>query len=597
MHENFELILTLTGGLGAALALGYGTQRLGLSPIVGYLLAGIVVGPHSPGFVADEQMAGQFAEVGVILLLFGVGLHFRIEDLLAVRRVALPGAIVQTLAVAALGAAVAGAFGFSWLAALEFGLSVSVASTVVLTRILGSRNALHTPLGHVAVGWLVVQDLFAVFVLILMPPLLGAGEKDVGHLAMLAGLAALEIAALAVVVLFLGGRVIPWILRHVAAAHSRELFTLTVLVIALGTAVGAALLFGASMALGAFLAGMVVGRSDFSLRAATDALPMRDAFAVLFFVSIGMLFDPRFLLRSPGLVAATLAVVMIGTPLLTCGVVLLLGLPFRSAVRMGFALAQIGEFSFILARLGMALGVSPDDTLQAIVAVAIVSISVNPLLYRFADPLDRWVGRRFRASARTAEQPAPAHPTAGDDERMPYRAVVVGYGPVGRTLVRLLRENEIEPTIVEMNLETVRQLRAEGLTAVYGDAHHPETLKEAGIAQAGTLFLSASGLTGAKEVVRMAREMNPKIRVLARSAYLRERVGLREAGADEVYAGEGEVALAMTESLLRKLGATPDQIDRERDRVRADLFGDPASPDRAGTQPRDHSSRKRRRGR
>lgn len=516
MHANFDLILTLTGGLGTALALGYVTHRLGLSPIVGYLLAGILVGPYSPGFVADKRMAEQFAEVGVILLLFGVGLHFRIEDLIAVRKVARPGAVVQTLAAAVLGAGVAGAFGWSWPATAVFGLSISIASTVVLTRILGDRNVLHTSLGHLAVGWLVVQDLFSVFVLILMSPLLAPGAADAGHVAALAGVATLKIVALAAVVLVLGGRVIPWVLRHIAQAHSRELFTLTVLVIALGNAVGAALLFGASMALGAFLAGMVVGRSDFSLRAATDALPMRDAFAVLFFVSVGMLFDPAFLLQSPGLVAATLAVVMVGTPLITCGVVLLLGLPFRSAVRMGFALAQIGEFSFILARLGIALGVLPDDALQAIVAVAIVSISLNPLLYRLADLLGRWVGRSRRTTEPSLEQTAAALTNVSDSEKTRHRAVVIGYGPVGRTLVRLLRENGIEPTIIEMNLETIHRLRADGMTAVYGDAHHAETLKQAGTAQAGTLFLSASGLIGAKEIVRMARDLNPEIRVLAR---------------------------------------------------------------------------------
>lgn len=571
MQQNLELILTLTGGLAAALVLGFLTQRLGLSPLVGYLLAGIAVGPNSPGFVADRHLAEQVAEVGVILLLFGVGLHFRVEDLIAVRRVALPGAVAQTAATAALGAGAARVFGWGWPAAATFGLSVSVASTVVLTRMLAERKALHTPLGHVAVGWLVVQDLLAVFALILMPPLVGSGEANLSRLAAMTAIAALKIAALAAVVLVVGGRVIPWVLKHVAQAHSRELFTLAVLVIALGNAVGAALLFGASMALGAFLAGMVVGRSDFSLRAAIDALPMRDAFAVLFFVSVGMLFDPAFLLRSPGLAAGTLAVVIVGTPLVTCGLVLLLGLSFHSAVRMGLALAQIGEFSFILARLGIALGALPDDALQAVVAGAIVSISINPLLVRLANPLNRWFGHRFRSRAVGPGAPALAMKSDGGEAK--DRAVVVGYGPVGRTLTRLLQENGIEPTIVEMNLETVRRLRAMGVAAVYGDANHHQTLEEAKIEHARALLLSASGLGAAKEVVRAARAINPEIRILARSAYLRERAELRLAGADEVYAGEGEVALAMAESLLRRLGATPDQIDRERERVRADLFG------------------------
>lgn len=579
MHENFDLIVTLTGGLSAALALGYLTHRLGLSPIVGYLLAGIVVGPASPGFVADEQLAGQMAEVGVILLMFGVGLHFRVGDLLAVRKVALPGAVLQIAAAAAVGAGVTRFAGWTWSAAIVFGLSMSVASTVVLTRVLGERNALHTPLGHLAIGWLVVQDLFAVFALILLPPLFAGGTTDVIHLAALAGKAALKIVALAVIVLVVGGRVIPWVLRRVAQQHSRELFTLTVLVVALGNAVGAAKLFGVSMALGAFLAGMVVGRSDFSLRAATDALPMRDAFAVLFFVSIGMLFDPAFMLKSPGLVAATLAAVMIGTPLITFGVVSVLGLSTHSALRMGLALGQIGEFSFILARLGATLGLLPNDALHNIVAVAILSISLNPLVFRLADSIGSRLSRARYAAAQIANAIEVDADREDDDGR--HRAVVVGYGPVGRTLVRLLRENGIVTTIIEMNLETVERLKAEGAVVVYGDANHPETLREAGVARARALLLSASGLTEAKEIVRMARSLNPNIRILARSAYLRERAELRQVGADEVYAEEGEVALAMTESVLRKLGATPDQIDRERDRVRADLFGEPTGDDRA----------------
>lgn len=572
MHQNLDLIITLTGGLAAALALGYFTHRLGLSPIVGYLLAGIAVGPASPGFVADNHLAGQLAEVGVILLMFGVGLHFRVEDLLAVRKVALPGAVVQIAAAAALGAGVTRLAGWDWSAAIVFGLSISVASTVVLTRVLGDRNALHTRLGHLAIGWLVVQDLFAVFALILLPPIFGEAEAGMGHLVMLAGVAAFKIAILAAFVLLVGGRVIPWVLQRAAEARSRELFTLTVLVVALGSAVGSALLFGVSMALGAFLAGMVVGRSDFSLRAATDALPMRDAFAVLFFVSIGMLFDPAFLLASPGLVAATLAAVMLGTPLIACGIVFFSGLSLRSAVRMGLALGQIGEFSFILARLGAGLEVLPEDALHAIVAVSILSIALNPLVFRLSDAIGNRLRHRSLVAAQVEAMELAAQHSGDGDARL--RAVVVGYGPVGRTLTRLLRENGIVPTIIDMNLETVRRLKAEGATAIYGDANHPQTLEDAGIVQARALLLSASGLTGAKEIVRMARALNPEIRILARASYLRERAELRLVGANEVYTGEGEVALSMTESVLRRLGATPDQIDRERDRVRADLFGE-----------------------
>jgi CPA2 family monovalent cation:H+ antiporter-2 len=335
------------------------------------------------------------------------------------------------------------------------------------------------------------------------------------------------------------------------------------------------------MALGAFLAGMAVGRSEFSLRAATDALPMRDAFAVLFFVSVGMLFDPSFLLQTPVLVMATLAVVMIGTPVAAIVTVLVLARPLRSALGIGLALAQIGEFSFLVAGLGRTLKVIPESALHAVVATAIVTISVNPLLYRLAGPIDRWIARRPRLERRLAARvrlershAAAAAVAAADHAGPEHRAVVVGYGPVGQTLVRLLRENGIEPSVVEMNLETVQRLHTDGIHAVYGDATHPETLKEAGVAHSASLLLTSSGLKGAEEVVRAAREINPDVRVLARSAYLRERPELYRAGANAVFAAEGEIALAMSESVLRALGASAEQIDRERERVRAELFGE-----------------------
>ncbi len=584
LHANLDLILTLTGGLAAALILGYVTHRLGLSPIVGYLLAGVAVGPSTPGFVANHQLAEQLAEIGVILLMFGVGLHFHLEELLAVRRIALPGAIVQSLVATALAAVTAHAFGWSWTAGVVYGLAISVASTVVLTRVLVDHNDLHTPTGHIAIGWLVVEDLFTVVVLVVLPALFGNKQPGAapGGLLLALGLAAVKIAALVALTFLLGGRLIPWLLTRVAETRSRELFTLTILVVALGIAVGSAKVFGVSMALGAFLAGMVVGRSDFSLRAASEALPMRDAFAVLFFVSVGMLFDPGYLLEAPGLVAATLGIVLLGKPLAALGIVLLLGYPVRVAIAVAVALAQIGEFSFILAALGRGLGVLPEAATNALVAAAIVSISLNPLLYRLVDPLEAWAVRRprlWRLLTRRATSPT-LHPSAAPSDSEAeltsrHRAVIVGYGPIGRTLARLLLENEIVPSVIEMNLETVQRLRAEKVQAVYGDAGHKETLKAAGVDRSATLILSASGLHNAEEIIRLARELNPKVRVLVRSAYLRERQSLNKAGADEVISEEGEVALAMTESILRKLGAVPEQIDRERERVRAELFGSP----------------------
>src|SRR6516162_10223937 len=347
MH-HLDLLLTLTGGLAAALVCGYLTHRLGLSPILGYLIAGFVVGPNTPGFVANIQLADELAEVGIILLMFGVGLQFHLKELLAVRRVALPGAIVQSILATVLGAVVARAFGWSWTAGIVFGLALSVASTVVLMRVLTDHSDLHTPTGHIAVGWLVVEDLFTVLVVVLLPALVNSQQAGLSHVPLALGLGLLKVATLVAVTFLVGGRLIPWLLEHVAATQSRELFTLTVLVLALGIAVGSATLFGVSMALGAFLAGMVVGRSEFSLRAATEALPMRDAFAVLFFVSVGMLFDPAYLFEAPWLIAGTLAVVLIGKPLAALAIVLWFRYPLRAAISVALALAQIGEFSFIL---------------------------------------------------------------------------------------------------------------------------------------------------------------------------------------------------------------------------------------------------------
>jgi CPA2 family monovalent cation:H+ antiporter-2 len=574
MH-GLALILTLTGGLAAALVLGYVTQRLGLSPIVGYLLAGIAVGPHTPGFVADRGLAEPLAEIGVILLLFGVGLHFHLEQLWAVRRVAILGAVGRIALVTALGAAVTRAFGWSWAGSIVFGLAISVASTVVLVRVLTDNRALHTPTGHIAVGWVIVEDLFTVMALVMLPTLFG-NQPD-GATAVLATLVvtALKIAALVAFTVFVGGRVIPWLLEHVSRTRSRELFNLTVLVLALGIAVGSATLFGVSMALGAFLAGTVVGRSEFSLRAASEVLPMRDAFAVLFFVSVGMLFDPGHLVESPWLVAATLAVILLGKTLGTVALVFLLGYPLRVGLSVAVALAQIGEFSFILALVGNQLGVLPASAMNTLVAAAIVSITLNPLLYRLVEP----AVSRLSGPGRPSFEASPRLPDGNPRPPSRHRAVVVGYGPVGRTVTRLLRENDIEPTVVELNLATVRRLREEGVPAVYGDASDGGTLRSAGVPEAASLILSASGL-GGEEIVRRARELNPAIQVLARSTYVREIPALRKVGA-EVFSGEGEVALALTVALLEGLGATPEQIARERERVHAELLGagdGPAEP-------------------
>ena len=519
MH-NLDLILTLTGGLAAALILGYWTHRLGLSPIVGYLLAGLVVGPNTPGFVADRHLAEQLAEVGVVLLMFGVGLQFHLKELLEVlpgrnsrRRLPDPGSHTP------------------WLSGCERAwLELADRDSVRCGHLGGQHRCscacadrqqrpAHTQRPHRR--WLARcgRPLYRSCSSLASCHFWSGRTSYIGFSAAIA-LAVLKLGALVVFTLFVGGRVIPWLLNKIAATRSRELFTLTILVLALGIAVGSAKLFSASMALGAFLAGMVVGRSDFSLRAASEALPMRDAFAVLFFVSVGMLFDPKHLIESPGLTASTLAIVMLGKPLSALAIVLMLKYPLRVALSVAVALAQIGEFSFILAAVGKQLGLLPDPANNALVAVAIVSITLNPLLYGFVDALESRIGRYprlwSRLSARKSIHSEDSSIAAKDgiNPSVP-RALVVGYGPVGQLLTRLLRESEIEPTVVELNLDTVRRLRTEGILAIYGDASRSETLKKAGIESALSLILSAAGMPGGAEAIRLAKEANPRIRVFA----------------------------------------------------------------------------------
>ena len=571
MH-SYDLILTLTGSLAAALAFGYLTQRIGLSPIVGYLLAGTLVGPHTPGFVADLSLAEQLAEIGVILLMFGVGLQFHVEELLAVRRVALPGAVAQSVVATALGAVLARGLGWEWDAGLVFGMALAVASTVVLVRVLADHNDLHTQAGHIAVGWLVVEDLFTVLALVLLPALVGRGG-DGRALPLALGLIALKVTVLVVFAAVVGTRVIPRVLDYVAGTRSRELFTLTVLVIALGIAVGSALIFSVSMALGAFLAGLVVGRSDYSLRAASEALPMRDAFAVLFFVSVGMLLNPAALLDQPVLVAGALAVVLMGKPLVAFLIVWAMRYPLRTGLTVSIALSQIGEFSFMLASLGRQLGVLSESGTNALVATSIASIVVNPLLYRGIHRMEGWVRERPGVRRRLERPPRPdaGAPKESRPSDPDQRAIVVGYGPTGRALVTLLRDNQIVPTVIELNMESVRELREEGIDAVYGDATRPETLEAAGIQAARSLILGSAGMASGAEVLRLARKLNPGIHALARASYLRDVPALKAAGADAVYSGEGEVALAFIEDILETLGATPEQIERERDRAHREL--------------------------
>jgi CPA2 family monovalent cation:H+ antiporter-2 len=571
-HE-LDLIFTLTGGLTAALVLGFLTQKLRLSPIVGYLLAGILVGPFTPGYVADQAIATQCAEIGVILLMFGVGLHFHLKDLLAVRSIALPGALIQITAATALGAGVTHFFDWTWTAGLLFGMAISVASTVVLTRVLADNRALHTPTGHIAIGWLIVEDLFTILVLVLLPAFFGAGP-DAQH-GTSGGLGFFTTAALALLKLLLlvgfallaGQKLIPLLLGYIAETRSRELFTLAVLVLALGIAVGAAKLFGASMALGAFLAGMIVGQSDYSARAASEALPMRDAFAVLFFVSVGMLFNPAAVTHGWPLMLATLGIILVGKPAAALLYALLMKRPLRSALAIAVALGQIGEFSFILATLGSTMGLLPPEALNTLVVASVFSITLNPLLYQGIEPLARWLDRHKWVPDLTP--PEVESPAISQEDSPPV--LLIGYGPIGKTLAGILRDNGIGLSVVEMNLETVKQLQEAGIHAVYGDALQTDILRKAGIEKARGLILTASEIPAAG-IIQTARELNPRLHILTRASYLKDSRELRKAGADAVFASEGEIALSMSAYLLEELGATDEQIARERERIRKRLF-------------------------
>jgi len=577
MHES-ALLLTLTFSLTAALIFGFITQRLRLSPIVGYLLAGLIVGPYTPGFVADRTVANEFAEIGIILMMFGVGLHFHLKDLLAVRNVAIPGAIVQSAVATILGAVAGHELGWTWGASVVFGLALSVASTVMLTRVLVDNRALQTLTGRIAVGWLVVEDIFTVVVLVLLTPIFSA-STDVS----IPGIVAATLVKLAVLVAFafiIGGRVIPRLLTGVAATQSRELFTLAVLILALGIAVGSAMGFGVSMALGAFLAGMIVGQSEFSFRAASEALPMRDAFSVLFFVSVGMLLDPKALMASPVLLLISVCVVLIGKPLAAFAIVVLMGYGSRVALGVSVALSQIGEFSLILATVGQQLNILPESAANTIIATTIVSLTLNPIQYKTIDWMEATLANwpsLWRSFNPKSQAPGKVQADPGKGEA--FRAVVVGYGPIGQTVSRLLHDGGIEPVIIETNLNTAHRAQGEGRRAIYGDAAHPDVLEAAGIDSAVALVLSASTTEQTAEIIRIARKTNPALRIIARANYLREADAMRTAGAEAVFAGEGEVALAMTEHILGFLGATPEQMDRERQRVRQDVFASTPRPE------------------
>ena len=554
MHQETILIATITAGLGLAFVLGLVATRLRLPPILGYLLAGVAVGPFTPGFVADGGLANQLAELGVILLMFGVGLHFSIADLLSVRRIAIPGAVVQIVVATGLGALVSQLWGWSWTTGFVFGLALSVASTVVLLRALEDRGTLESADGRIAVGWLIVEDLVTVVALVFIPALANQSQ-----LSTTLPLTLLKVGGFAALMLIVGRRAVPWILGRVVLTGSRELFTLAILALALGIAFAAASLFGVSFALGAFFAGVIVNESDFSHEAATNALPFQDAFAVLFFVSVGMLFDPRILVQHPLQVLTVLSIVMIGKAIASFVIVLLFRYPVHTALVISASLAQIGEFSFILAALSSSLGLIPREAQGLIVAVALLSITANPFMFRAVGPMARWL--RKQKFVDLLERPAgelSELPLSMNALQLRDHVVIVGYGRVGAPVAAELIEHDVQFIIVEQSRERAEWLRESGLPVIYGDATRPSVLAHAHLEDAALVLVAAPDAFQSRAILALARQLNPDVEIVVRTHSDQERDFLQAHGAHHAIVAERELAIRLTDHALRKLGVEHD---------------------------------------
>ena len=557
------MIFTLVIGLTLALVLGMLAQQLRLSPLVGYLVAGMLAAQPWWGEPVDAHVVEDFSHIGVVLLLFGVGLQFRLKDLLAVQRVAVPGALVCMFTVTVLGMLAFHFLGMgnvAWVNSLMFGLCVCVSSTVVLTRVLGDNRVLPTPAGHTALGWLVVEDMFTIVLLVLMPAIFGGQE-----LAPALGMMALKLTLLVVVVALFGRKLIKQVLTYISRHCSDELFTLAVLVCALGIAVLSASVFNASMEFGAFLSGMVVGQSKFASRAASDALPMRDAFAVLFFVSVGMGFHLGGLLEHWPLALATLGICMLAKPLMAAIMVRVMGKPMRLSLMVGGSLSQIGEFSFILATLiAGTYHLLPMEAVNVITGVAIVSITLNAALYRFVPMLVHRLEERGIGVAESVN----SVPEVEEDR---YRIILVGYGPCGQLVDQVLRQHDMDVVVLEMNIDTVTRLHQQGRAALHGDASNRTILRMAGVEKAKAIIISSPGAP-AVQIAAAARSLNPHIRVVAHTNYIRIAQAVARSGDAHVFAGEAEVALAMSSHMLRTLGATEEHVAREQEANRARLM-------------------------
>ncbi|PTV49328.1 cation:proton antiporter [Acinetobacter pittii] len=560
MPHDVDLIILLAVGFGVALIFGYIAARLRLPPLIGYLIAGIIISPNTPGIVADIHLANQLAELGVMFLMFGVGMHFSLKDLLLVRRIALPGAILQIAVATLLGIGVSMLWGWSFGSALVFGLSLSCASTVVLLKALGDRGLLDSVNGKIAVGWLLVEDLVMVLVLVLLPAtavLLGgkAPAGADGNIWLTLGVTLLKVVGFIAFMLIVGKRVVPIIMQFVARLGSRELFTLTVVAAAVSIAYGSYAIFGVSMALGAFFAGMVVKESDFSHRAEEETLPLREIFSILFFVSVGMLFDPHILVESPLHILAVIAIIMVGKTLAAMALVLFFRYPINTALTVGASLAQIGEFSFILATLGVSLGLLSLEAQNLILAGALFSITLNSFIFSAIEPVQRWIRERSHL-ARLLERsgdPLAMLPDEVDQAYLRDQVVIVGYGGVGRRITENLINENIKVVIAEENREIVEKLRNANIAAVSGVATEPSVLIQAHIMHARLLVISPMDILDIHRIVTIAKQLNPQIQVLICAESKEEAAVIRDENIGEVFYAKEEMAKNMSHHILNQI--------------------------------------------
>lgn len=582
MPHDSDLIALIAMGFVLAMGFGFLASKLRMPPLVGYLLAGIAIGPFTPGFVADAGLAGQLAEIGVILLMFGVGLHFSIDALLKVRNIALPGAVAQIAVATLTGVGLARWWGWSTATGVVFGLALSVASTVVLLRALEQRNELDTEQGRIAVGWLIVEDLAMVLALVFLPALAPTGDGS-GESSLLAslGVTTLKVAMFVAVMMVGGRRVVPWVLLQVARTGSRELFTLAVLAIALGIAYGSAVLFDVSFALGAFFAGVMLAESDLSHQAAENSLPLQDAFAVMFFVSVGMLFDPWVIVQQPLQLLGVMFIILVGKSMAAFAIVLAFGYAVRTALTISASLAQIGEFSFILAGLGVLLGLLPPEGRDLILAGALLSIMLNPFAFATIEPITRWFNERPALLALLSRKDGKrsALPPDGKMSALRNHAVIVGYGRVGSVVGHGLQAQGLEYVVIEMSRRVVEQLREDKIQAVYGDATAHGVMEMAQIQHARLLVIASPDGFHARRILELARARNPKISVVVRTHSSTELKYLIRQGVDRAVMGELELALEMTDYALRSLGVSEERCKMLTQWLRNEgVAGNPKDP-------------------